>query len=84
MPRSGRTKGESLDNLGRPEEALTCCDHALALDPRDAQAWYNKGAVLGGSFRRYREALACFEESQKLGLSQAAQAIALCRQELDG
>ena len=77
-------KGVSLSNLGRSEEALTCYDHALTLNPRHADAWYNKGAVLAGSFQRYHEALACFEEAQKLGDPQAAQAIAQCQRILGG
>jgi hypothetical protein len=73
-----------LTTLGRSEEALACYDHALTLDPHNAQVWYNKGAVLANSFQCYREALACFEEAQKFGEPLAVQAIELCRQRLDG
>jgi len=72
-------KGAVLEVLGRPEEALICFDCALALNPRHTLAWSNKGVVLFNKFRRYREALACFEEAEKLGYLQAAQAIAQCR-----
>lgn len=75
-------KGVALQALRQPEEALACYDHALALTPRNAQAWFMKGAVLGNNFQRYREALECFEEAQKLGLPQAAEAIAECREAL--
>jgi tetratricopeptide (TPR) repeat protein len=75
-------KGNALGALGRSEEALACYDRALAINPQLAQAWSNKGVVLANDFQLYREALACFEEAQRLGLPQAAQAIALCRQML--
>ena len=42
-----------------------------------------KGAVaLANAFQRFAEALACFEEAERLGSTQAAEGIALCRQEL--
>jgi hypothetical protein len=40
--------------------------------------------VLFNNFQRYHEALRCFEEAQRLGVPQAAQGIALCRQMLGG
>ena len=58
-------KGTSLDRLGRPEEALACCDHALTLDPHDARVWYDKGTVLCNN-SQHREALTCFEEAVTL------------------
>lgn len=75
-------KGTTLNSLGRSEESLACYEHALALDPCYAGAWFNKGATLFYSFQRYREALACFEEAQRLGVPQATQMIELCRQVL--
>jgi tetratricopeptide (TPR) repeat protein len=72
-------KGNALASLGRYEEALACYDHALALNPQDAQSWYNNGVILAGEFSNFREAIACFEEAQRLGLHQAAQGIAACR-----
>jgi len=38
--------------------------------------------ALANAFQRYAEALACFEEAERLGNPQAAEGIALCRQEL--
>ena len=75
-------KGVVLGALGRPQEALACFDRALAIDPQDAMAWHNKGVVLHNNFRRYREALECFQRAQRLGYAPAAQAIAACLQAL--
>ncbi len=77
-------KGLALENLGRSEEALACFDRALTLNPQHASAWFNKGAVLVNRFRRVREAIACFEEAQRLGHPNAAQAIAIFRKFLGG
>jgi tetratricopeptide (TPR) repeat protein len=75
-------RGLTLAELQRPAEALACFDRALALNPRLEQGWFNKGVALVHAFQRYPEALACFEEAERLGNPQAAAGIALCRQEL--
>jgi tetratricopeptide (TPR) repeat protein len=75
-------RGLTLAELLRSEEALTCFDRALALNPSLEQGWFNKGVALANAFQRYAEALACFEEAERLGNTQAAAGIALCRQEL--
>ena len=75
-------KGIALVTLGRSEEAVECCDRALEINQRYAEVWYNKGAALANGFQNYHNALACFEEAQRLGFSQAAQAITYCRQML--
>jgi eukaryotic-like serine/threonine-protein kinase len=75
-------RGLTLAELQRSEEALACFDRALALNPRLEQGWFNKGVALVHVFQRYAEALVCFEEAERLGNTQAAEGIALCRQEL--
>jgi hypothetical protein len=45
-------------------------------------AWFNAGAELINGFQRYREAVAYLEKAQRLGIPQAAHAIAFCRQKL--
>src|SRR5215475_1455279 len=75
-------RGLTLAELQRSEEALACFDRALALNSRLEQGWFNKGVALANAFQRYAEALACFEEAERLGNTQAAAGIALCRQEL--
>jgi len=58
-------KGASLNALGRYEEAIRCCDKALALDPRDVDAWNNKGSSLG-RLGRYEEAIRCLDKALEL------------------
>jgi len=58
-------KGVDLDNLGRPEEALACHDHALILNPHLTQAWHNKGTTLN-SLGRPEEALVCQDHALAL------------------
>ncbi|MGH9931842.1 MAG: tetratricopeptide repeat protein [Pyrinomonadaceae bacterium] len=85
-PRYGEAwynKGGALVNLGRIAEALDCFGRAIEINPRLPEAWYSKGGALVNGFQRYREALVCFEEAQRLGYPQAAQAAAMCRQRLE-
>jgi tetratricopeptide (TPR) repeat protein len=72
-------KGNVFSSLGQQEEALSCYDRALEIDPLMSRAWYNKGDELG---RRSRviEAKACFENAYNLGLSQAQEMIVRCEQ----
>jgi tetratricopeptide (TPR) repeat protein len=58
-------KGASLNNLGRPEEAIHCYDTALELDPRNAHTWSNKGTSLD-SLGRHEEAVRCFDKALEL------------------
>jgi tetratricopeptide (TPR) repeat protein len=55
-------KGGSLAALGRRQEAMTCLDQALAIDPRQAMAWINKGASLA-ALGRHEQAMSCFEQA---------------------
>ena len=55
-------KGGSLFSLGRLDEAISCFDRALSIDPQDAMAWNNKGAALK-TLGRHEEAIACFEKA---------------------
>jgi tetratricopeptide (TPR) repeat protein len=55
-------KGGSLIALSRYEEAIKCCDRALAIDPKSAKAWTNKGSALM-ALRRHDEAVRCFEQA---------------------
>lgn len=49
-------KGVSLNDLGRPEQALACFKKALELEPRDARAASNMALSLS-ALRRHEEAL---------------------------
>ena len=58
-------KGMSLDNLGRHDEALTCFERALEINPRLAMAWSNKGNALV-RLGRPAEALTCYERALEI------------------
>ena len=58
-------KGNSLDNLGRYEEALAAYDKVIGINPQDSEAWYNKGVTLA-NIGRYEEALALFDKAIKI------------------
>jgi tetratricopeptide (TPR) repeat protein len=53
-------KGLSLYSLERFEEALSCFDRALEIDPRLDRALFNKGTTLGRLGRK-EEAFACLD-----------------------
>lgn len=61
-------KGAALGQLGRIDEEVDCYTRAVEIDPSDFFAWFNKGSALVNGFRRYREALPCFEEAAHLGI----------------
>jgi tetratricopeptide (TPR) repeat protein len=55
-------KGGSLAALGRREEAISCYDQALAIDPQFAGAWYNKGTALYRLGQR-EKAMSCYNQA---------------------
>jgi len=55
-------KAAALEKLGRDDEALVCCNRAIAADGALANAYLFKGGVLN-RLRRYDEALNCFEQA---------------------
>jgi len=72
-------KGIALNALGRYEESLRCYDTALEINRGLQQAWFLRGMTLVNAFQLYREALPYLEEAERLGLKEAAQALAICR-----
>ena len=60
LPELFYNQGCALQNLGRPQEALTAYAHALARKPNYVEARNNRGTALL-AMRRYSEALACFD-----------------------
>ena len=52
-------KGASLASLRLFDEAITCHNKALEIDPRNLPAWYNKGLSLH-SLGRFDEAITCY------------------------
>lgn len=55
-------KAVALEKLGRTDEALACCDRAIAVDGTLALAHLQKGGLLN-RLRRYDEALDCYERA---------------------
>jgi len=56
----------ALWEFGRTEEALEHAERAVEIDPRFAQAWYNRGFFLNERGLA-EDALNCFENAQRLG-----------------
>jgi tetratricopeptide (TPR) repeat protein len=72
-------KGISLSALARFEEALQCYGTAIETGPQLAQAWFLRGATLVNSFQEYREAIPYLEEAERLGMKEAREVLAVCR-----
>jgi tetratricopeptide (TPR) repeat protein len=63
------------------EDAIGCCDKALAIDPRDASLCYNKALAEDG-LRHWREAMSSYQKFVELAPPQFAQQIAYARQRI--
>ncbi|HOW34255.1 MAG TPA: tetratricopeptide repeat protein [Methanoregulaceae archaeon] len=61
--------GDLRDSQGLFQKAIAAYDHALAIDPEDADAWYNKGETLF-KMGKTEEAVGCFETATKLYLGE--------------
>lgn len=55
-------KGDALYELRRFEEAVICCDKALALRPDDADVWNQKGMALV-RLQKWAEGISCFRKA---------------------
>jgi tetratricopeptide (TPR) repeat protein len=55
-------KADSLEKMGKLDEAVGTYEKALAYDPLDAECWFNKGVVLK-KLGRHEEAKACIAHS---------------------
>ena len=77
------SKGLTVAELQRPEEALACFEQARALNPNLEPAWFNKSVTLVNAFQRYIEALPRFQEAERLGYAPAAEGVALYQQTLE-
>ena len=54
-------EGESLVKLEKYEEAISCYDKIIRLDPQDLKAWSNKGFALI-NLEEYEEAISCYNQ----------------------
>lgn len=64
-------KGASLSALGRHEEAISCLDKALEIDPTDTRTWSNKGIALD-NLGRYEESITCYDNALETDPQNAA------------
>ena len=53
------SEGKKLNDEGKYEEAVTCYDKAIKIDPKHAEAWRNKGESY--AFVSARKAMICFD-----------------------
>ena len=68
----------SIGLLGRHQDVVICCERALKIHPAFNSLWILKG--LGFlSMEQFHEAMACFQESEKLGDTSAGGHMARCR-----
>jgi tetratricopeptide (TPR) repeat protein len=58
-------KGNDLLLRGLFEQALSCFEQALLLDPKNAELWNQKGVALR-SLGRYDEAIECFNKALEI------------------
>lgn len=58
-------RGREFYEAGNYEEAVSCCDAALAINPRNTDAWINRGSALMG-LNRPADAIASFEAAISL------------------
>lgn len=63
-------KGMSLINLSKYEQAITCFDKAINIDPKNSGAWDNKGSALR-LMSRHIEAMDCYNNAIKINPSNA-------------
>ncbi len=60
-------KGYALYKLGKNDEAITCYDKAIEIDPNSASAWNNKGNALDHTSNRGYESQKCHDRARELG-----------------
>jgi len=70
----------SLDHMGKPEEALTMYKRGQEAAPHDHQLWYNEGVTLSG-LKRYEEALISFQRAAAIDPKHASSHNAIARLE---
>ena len=59
-------KGNSLETIGKYEEALDCYNKAIEINPLFAEAWVAKGFIFGERLSRPQDAMNCYEKAVEL------------------
>ncbi|WP_347274522.1 tetratricopeptide repeat protein [Candidatus Kuenenia sp.] len=54
-------KGLAFAKLGKVQEAITCFDKSIDINPKDEKSWTNKGVALA-ELGKYQEAVACYNK----------------------
>ncbi len=67
MKESWKSKGHTLNGLGKYEEAIRAYDKAIMIAPNDADTWYRKGLILK-LIGQTEDADAAFEKAKELDL----------------
>ena len=65
-----RNKGGALYSLGKYDEAITCYDQSLKIDPNNPVVWNNKGLALY-FLGKYDEAIISYDQAIKIDPSDA-------------
>lgn len=61
-------EGASLVLKKRYEEAISCLNKALEVNPRHYKAWFLKGMSLGHDLGRFEEAIGCYDRALEINL----------------
>lgn len=61
-PDSLKKRGDAMFGLGRYEDAITCYDRAIHIQPNNPKLWCSLASALM-KLTRYREAIACFDRA---------------------
>ena len=58
-------RGRALRRLGRKEEAISCSNISIMIDPNNSESWFAKGQYLY-DLQRYDDSLDCFDKALSL------------------
>jgi tetratricopeptide (TPR) repeat protein len=58
--------GYTYSLLGKPFEGIELCDKAIECEPECAEAYVNKGFILGTILKKEEEAIKCYDEAIRI------------------
>ncbi len=61
-PENLKKRGDAMFGLGRYEDAITCYDRGIHIQPNNPKLWCSLASALM-KLKRYREAIACFDRA---------------------